>query len=709
MARASYPNIDRFRLLAAWMVVAIHTLPFASFGGAWDGVLTLTLGRVAVPFFFMTSGFFLFGGGFADWGAVGRFCRRTAGMYALAMLLYLPINLYARQLNFPDVIGDILIDGTMYHLWYFPALILGVLIVAALLPRLHLGGTLAVGAALYILGLLGDSYWALTESIPFLNAFYEALFTLFDYTRNGLFFAPVWLALGAWFSARRERLPAAPVLWGGLALSLGALIAEGAKLHSLEVLRHDSMYIALLPCMFFLFALLLARSGGRRGAWARDVSMLVYLLHPAVILVVRGAAEILGLEAWLIEQSMIHFLVVTVLSFAGSAVLLLLWRRFAPKIKKSVAGRGTRIEVDLHALRHNVRVLEAEMPEGCRLMAVVKAEAYGHGAVRCSQALWSAGVRHFAVATLEEGIALRRAGLGGEILILGYTDPQAARTLWRYRLTQTLVSAEHAAALDAMGYPVRAHVKIDTGMHRIGVDARDIDAVAGVFGCRHLKITGLFTHLCISDELTDEAAAFTETQIARFESVREMLGKSGVAEKLTVHMQSSTGLLNYPKLNYHLVRAGIALYGLNSEAGAETRLHPDLLPTMALRSSVAMVREVADGECVGYACAYRAEGARRVAVVPVGYADGLPRNYAAGGGEVLLRGVRCPIIGRICMDQLMIDVTALSEVAVGDTVTLIGRDSGEEIRAEEVARKCMTITNDLLSRMGERPKRVYLE
>ena len=712
MARTAYPNIDRFRLLAAWMVVAIHTLPFASFGGAWDDVLTLTLGRVAVPFFFMTSGFFLFRGGFSDRESLARFCRRTAGIYAWAMLLYLPVNLYARQLRFPDVIGDILVDGTMYHLWYFPALILGAWLVALMLTRMGLRGTLLVSAVLYLFGLLGDSYWALTAVLPPLRSGYEALFSLVDHTRNGLFFAPIWLALGAWFSARGSHLPAMRVSVGGLALSLGALIAEGAALHRAGGMRHDSMYVALLPCMFFLFALLLTKRGDRRSAAARDVSMLVYLLHPAVILAVRGASEILGWEAWLIEQSMLHFLAVALLSFVGAWVLWLLGRRWGLSgSTRTTAARdgGTRVEVDLDALRHNARALAAELPQGCRLMAVVKAEAYGHGAVRVAQTLLRVGIRHFAVATVEEGIALRRAGIGGEILVLGYTAPTEARRLWRYRLTQTLIDAGHAAAMDAAGYPLRAHVKIDTGMHRLGVDARDLDAVAAVFACRRLKIVGMFTHLCISDELTPEAVAFTQMQIDRFERVREMLDKSGIGQGLTVHIQNSAGLLNYPSLSYHFARVGIALYGLHSDRQTAPRLRPDLRPVMSLRSSVALVREVAAGESVGYACAWRAEGARRIAVVPIGYADGVPRHYAAGGGEALLRGIRCPVIGRVCMDQLLIDVTALPEVGAGERVTLIGRDGGEEISAEEMAERCGTITNELLSRMGERPRRVYTE
>jgi len=706
MARnEAYPWIDRFRLLAALMVVAIHTAPLASLHAQADAYVTLVLCRVAVPFFFMVSGFFLFRGGFANMENVKRFLLRTAGMYGISMLLYLPINLYAGQLSFPAVIGDVLIDGTMYHLWYFPALMLGVLVVTWLLRRLRVRGTLIVAAVLYVIGLLGDSYYGLTEGIPFLNAAYEALFTVFDYTRNGLFFAPLFLSLGAWF-AQRQGTFSRGMAAGGLIGSLLLMCAEGFIVHRLDWVRHDSMYVFLVPCMFFLFALLLGWRGGR-VAWARDVAMLTYVLHPLVIVVVRGAARVLGAQTWLIDNSLIHFAAVAVLSFAGSAVLWVIWRKMKKK-KPVVSGRPTRIEVDLEALQHNVRVLEADMPQGCRLMAVVKAQAYGHGAIRAAQALWGAGVRYFAVATMEEGLELRRAGLGGVILILGYTAPGCARTLWRYRLTQAVISPEHGAALDAAGYPVRVHIKIDTGMHRVGTDAGDREAIAKLFGCRHLKITGVFTHFCIADSLADEAVAFTETQIARFEALREMIDKCGISDMI-IHAQSSSGYLNYPYLNYGVVRAGIALYGLTAEAGAQTRLHPDLRPTLALRSEIVLLRRIAAGESVGYGCTYVAPSERLIAVVPIGYADGVPRELAVNGGRVLVRGISAPIVGRICMDQMMVDVTEVAGVALGDTVTLIGRDGDEIISAGEVAQRCGTITNELLSRLGERPQRIYFE
>ena len=705
MARESYPWIDRFRLMAAWMVVAIHTLPLASLGGAWDELLTLGLGRAAVPFFFMTTGFFLFREGFADWGSTARHCRRTALLYGAAMLLYLPVNLYAGQLRFPDLVGDVLIDGTMYHLWYFPALIAGSLLVCLLLRRVRLAWTLLISTVLYFFGLLGDSYWGLTQLLPPLRAAYDAIFTVSAYTRNGLFYAPLWLALGAWFSARRRHLPSVTVSVGGLAISAGALVAESAAVHRLGV-RHDSMYVALIPLMFFLFALLLSVRGEARGGMARDVSLSVYLLHPAVILAVRLGAEILGLEDLLIERSMVHFLAVSVLSFGGSVVLWVLRRRFWPR-RVPRRAEGTRIEIDCGALRRNLRLLSSEVPAGCEMMAVVKAEAYGHGAAACARLLWSEGVRRFAVATLEEGIALRRSGLGGEILVLGYTDPAEARRLRCYRLTQTLVSVAHAKALEAEGVRLSAHLKIDTGMHRIGVDAADADGIAAVFGLRHLRVTGVFTHLCDADGKSPESVAFTEAQVARFDRVCEMLTKSGIGQGVSLHVQNSAGLLNYPALQYDAVRIGIALYGLAAEEGARTAIHDALRPVLALRSVVAQVREISAGESVGYARAWTAAAACRLATVPIGYADGVPRDLV--GGEVLVRGVRCPIVGRICMDQLTVDVTALPDVAMGDTVTLIGRDGDAEIRAEEVAARCATITNELLSRLGGRVKRVYRE
>lgn len=694
------------------MVIAIHTAPFLDFGATPENLLTRTLCRVAVPFFLMTTGFFLFDGGFADWRRTGRAVLHTVWMYAAGIVLCLPLHLYRgdpqRWIADPAVfLQELLVDGTMYHLWYFPALMLGLLLACLLLRRLALRGALAVSGVLYLLGLLGDSYFMLvTARIPSLARCYERMFTLFTHTRNGLFYVPIFLVLGAALSARYKAREAQGGVHrvrlgtvAGLLLSTLLLLLEGYLLH-LREMRFDSMYLMLIPCMIFLFDLLSVRRGGR-SVMARDVSMTSYLLHPLVIAALHAVSVYAPI---LYESGLLQFFTVTVLTLVGSVVLWLIWRWLVPGRKSG--GRPTRIEIDLSALAHNARVLMEELPQGCCLMAVVKADAYGVGAVPVSQTLWSAGVRHFAVATLEEAVALRRAGIGGQILILGYTDPARAGSLWRYRLTQTLVDEHYAAALDGRGYPIRVHLKIDTGMHRIGVDARDSDAIARVFRCRQLKIEGVFTHLCVADENTVSAMAFTETQLELFRDVSRQLEKSG--QFPTLHAKNSAGILNYPDpMPEQLARAGIALYGAYDAAGSLR--HPDLCPVIAFRSAVVLLRRVGAGESVGYGRAWIAPRDSAVAVVPMGYADGIPRDYGERGGEVLIRGKRCPVIGRVCMDQLMVDVSALPQVMVGDTVTWIGADGGERIAVEEVARICKTVSNEVLCRLTKRPERIYFD
>ena len=367
---------------------------------------------------------------------------------------------------------------------------------------------------------------------------------------------------------------------------------------------------------------------------------------------------------------------------------------------------STRIEVDLGALAHNARVLMRALPKGGRLMAVVKANAYSHGARQVTRKLYAIGVRHFAVATAEEGIALRRGGLRGEILILGYTDPAWVGKLWRYRLTQTLLDERYAMALDRRGYPVRAHLKIDTGMHRLGIDSHDGEAIARVLECRHLRIRGAFTHLCVADESTVSAVAFTEGQFEDLRSIEPILAGSG--KSITLYAKNSAGLLNYgDMLPDSIARTGIALYGAG-DMGATLR-HPDLIPVMSVRSSVVLTRRIPAGDSVGYGRAWTARRDTTVAIVPMGYADGIPRDDGERGGEVLIRGVRCPVIGRVCMDQMMVDVTDLPQPEVGEQVTWLGEDGGDRITAEEIARRHRTISYEILGRLSNRPKRIYLE
>lgn len=678
------PALDHFRLIAALLVVCIHTSPLDSYTSLGDFVLTRIFCRVAVPFFLMTSGRFLAAG---HWRSLGRFWRKALVLYGLSILLYLPLNWYTGSPWGWEWVKALLTDGTFYHLWYFPALLLGVP-AARLLARLGMPAALTLAGGLYLIGLGGDSYYGLAAQIPALAQIYDGLFFLSSYTRNGLFFVPLFILLGAADVHLSRR--AAGV---GLSLSLAAMTAEGLLLHHLGSQRHDSMYLTLPFCMLFLFALLQSANRGR-DLEARRLSLLVYLLHPWSIVAVRGGAELLHLEGLLVRNSVGHFCAVVLVTLCAALVL----DKLRP-LRPSPTSRAWR-EIDRNALIHNARVLRQALPPGCSLMAVVKAEAYGHGGVSTARILRRAGVDAFAVACLAEGIGLRRRGIGGTILILGYTPPEDAPLLRRWRLTQAVADETHGLALAAQGVPVQVHLALDTGMHRLGIPAGDHHAIARLYALPTLRIGGVFSHLCVSDSLAPADISFTQKQLDRFyAAVRWMRGQG--YDPGAIHIQASYGLWNLPPQPCRYVRAGIALYGVSSDLNPI--LHPlDLRPALALRARVASVRTVPAGEGTGYGLDFQAKRDTRLAVVTIGYADGLPRALSQQGGRVLIRGVSCPMVGRMCMDQLLVDVTHLPHAAPGDIVTLIGTDGEAALKAEEVAVQCGTITNELLSRLGSR-------
>ena len=363
------------------------------------------------------------------------------------------------------------------------------------------------------------------------------------------------------------------------------------------------------------------------------------------------------------------------------------------------------LEVNLDNLKHNASALQAAMPAECKMMAVVKAEGYGHGAIAVSKSLNRIGITAFAVATIDEGIELRQGGIQGEILIMGYTSPMRAKELHKYDLIQTLLDYNYAAVLNNQGYSIKAHIKIDTGMHRLGFDENDVEKVAKVFTARYLKICGIYTHLCVSESLDIADVEFTHSQIAGFNDFLDTLSKQGIKLPKT-HIQSSYGLLNYPELEYNYARIGIALYGVLSSGNDRTKLQLDLRPVLSLKTRVVLIREIAEGESVGYDRKFIASRDSLIALLPIGYADGLPRNLSCGNGSVLIHGYRVPIVGRICMDQLTIDITDIPNIDIGDIATIIGKDGQAEIFATEVAENSDSITNELLSRMGDRLKLV---
>lgn len=678
------PVLDRFRLIAALLVVCIHTSPLDSISPLGDFVLTRIFCRVAVPFFLMISGHFLAAG---QWRSLGRFWRKTLLLYGLAILLYLPLNWYTGSPSGWGWIKALLTDGTFYHLWYFPALLLGVLL-ARLLARLGMPAALTLAGVLYLIGLGGDSYYGLTAQVPALAQCYDGLFVLSSYTRNGLFFVPLFVLLGV-MDMRLSRRTAVV----GFLLSLAAMTAEGLLLHTLGTQRHDSMYLTLPFCILFLFSLLQSANQGR-DLRARQLSLLIYLLHPWSIVAVRGEAELLHLESLLIHNSVGHFCAVVVVTLCAALVL----DRLRP-LRPSPTARAWR-EVDRNALIHNAQVLRQALPPGCSLMAVVKAEAYGHGGASTARILRRAGVGAFAVACLAEGIALRRHGVSGTILILGYTPPEEAPLLRRWRLTQTVADEAHGLALAAQGVPVRVHLALDTGMHRLGIPAEDHEAIARLYALPILRIGGVFSHLCVSDSPAPADIAFTQGQLDRFYAAVGWMKEQGY-DPGAIHIQASYGLWNLPPQPCRYVRAGIALYGVASDQNPV--LHPlDLRPALSLRAKVASVRTIPAGQGAGYGLAFRAEQDTRLAVVTIGYADGLPRSLSQQGGRVIIRGVSCPMVGRMCMDQLLVDVTHLPQAVPGDMVTLIGTDGEAVLKAEEVAVQSGTIANELLSRLGSR-------
>lgn len=361
------------------------------------------------------------------------------------------------------------------------------------------------------------------------------------------------------------------------------------------------------------------------------------------------------------------------------------------------------LEISLQNLRDNYRALMSKLPAGCVCMAVVKADAYGHGAVKVAETLEEEGCMHFAVATLEEGIALRVAGIRGDILVLGYTMPRDAFLLKRYHLLQTVVDEPHAVALADTGYFLRTHLAVDTGMNRLGISCKDIDGIERVLRLPGLRVEGLYSHMSVADSDREEDKQFTLRQIADFMSLKEKLGEKGFFP--AYHMQSSYGLLFYPMADMAYARPGIVIYGCASNSPKE-ELGLLLKPALSLKCRIACIRTVEAGSYVSYGRTWQAGKKCRLAVIAIGYADGLPRNLSHG--YALVKGKRAPIVGRICMDQTILDVTGI-DVQEGDIATLIGRDGEEEIQAVSLAERAGSITNELLSRLGGRLTKIYID
>ena len=698
-----YSGIDCFRLIAALLVVAIHTSPLVSLSETADFILTRVAARVAVPFFFMTSGFFLISH-YADGDRrLYAFLKKTVCVYAAAMLLYLPVNLYTGYFRadalLPKLLRDIVFDGTLYHLWYLPAAVAGAFIAWHLVRRFDYRASFIVTAVLYGVALFGDSYYGFSEKVGALRWFYLLLFQLFDHTRNGLLFAPLFFVFGGWAAERRQTLSLKKCACG-FALSLALMTAEALALRAYRVQRHDSMYLLLPLCVYFLFGMLLRFRGKGRPA-LRNISLLVYLIHPMMILVVRALARLTHLEWLLIENPAAHYIAVCLTSLLFSVAVNGLYRERKPRSGCADHRRDRAyIELNLRNLEHNVDVLRKHIPSKCEIMAVVKTNAYGHGAYEISCCLERYGVHAFAVATIDEGIRLRRYGIRGEILILGYTSVTRAAELKKYRLTQTIISHSYAAALNRQGVRLRVHLKIDTGMHRLGIESGRLAEARAVFEMEALEVCGIYTHLCCPDSRVPDDIAFTETQIKRFYGLVGQLRASGIPVP-ALHIQSSYGIANYPGTACDYVRAGLALYGVSSVPGDCKGLWRALRPVLSLRCRVVLIREIPAGDAVGYHRSFVAEKPSRIAVLSIGYGDGVPRDLSNGRGRVRIGAYIVPVIGQICMDQLTVDITGTEGIRENDIAALID-PAVPVLSAASVAGESGSISNSLLCRLGAR-------
>lgn len=710
-AKTGYSGIDCFRFFAALLVITIHTSPLASINETADFLLTRVLARTAVPFFLMTSGFFLVSEYTKNTEKRNIFLKKTVLIYGAAILLYLPVNFYNGYFKMdyllPNILKDLVSDGTLYHLWYLPASILGGLLAWKLVKKFRYPKALLITAALYLIGLFGDSYYGISVQVPVLKSFYGLVFQVTDYTRNGLFYAPVFFVMGGLLAKTvfKGRTLSLSQSLSGFAASLALLVTEALLLHHFKLQRHDSMYVFLLPCMYFLFQALL-HFNGKRLVWLRTSSLLIYIIYPMVIVLLRMFAKLLHLQKLLIENSLVHFLLVSLLSVVISIITTAFWNQYKPKrAKKLPEGGRAWLDINFNNLEHNARVLSDIMAPGCKLMAVVKTQAYGHGAFEIATHLNKIGINAFAAATIEEGIQLRNYGIQGEILILGYTNVNRAADLKKYDLTQTLLDFRYAVSLNKQGIPVKAHIKIDTGMHRLGIESSDTDKVVKIFSMPHIKVNGMFTHLCCADSLRPADTAFTNKQIASFYSLADTLKENGIPIP-KLHIQSTYGLLNYPDLTCDYARIGIGLYGVLSSPGDETILKPDLRPVLSLKSRIVLIRTLKKGETFGYGRNFLAAQESRIALLPIGYGDGFPRSLSCGNGSVNIGGQTFPIAGRICMDCLAVDITGGENIAVGDIATLIAADtdSGADkgLSAPFVAADSGSISNELLCRLGER-------
>jgi alanine racemase len=374
------------------------------------------------------------------------------------------------------------------------------------------------------------------------------------------------------------------------------------------------------------------------------------------------------------------------------------------------AQRPTRAEIDLGALLHNYQILNECAGSGVEVIPVVKADAYGHGALPVAAALVErAQVPAFAVATVGEARVLKKGGIKAPILILGALYEEDLTTILEGGIVPVLWERESAKILAAAarkhGVEIPVEIKIDTGMGRAGVLPRETaDLILEISRLAGLKPVGLLSHLAIADAETPWARRYTLRQEKLFATLRQQCAPLAADGPSVFHLANSAGIMRYDFPGCNRARAGIALYG--SYPDEELRDRVELRPVMSVKTGIVLLKRLVPGQSVSYGCTYTAREEILVALLPIGYADGLDRRLS-GRGEVLVRGRRAPIIGRVCMDWIMVEVTDIPAVAVGDEVVVLGSQDSETITAEEMAAGLDTISYEIFCNWSPRVPRVY--
>lgn len=370
------------------------------------------------------------------------------------------------------------------------------------------------------------------------------------------------------------------------------------------------------------------------------------------------------------------------------------------------------IEINLDALASNIQFVRKSIPKKTKILLPVKADSYGHGSLACAYAAKNSGADFLGVAHLSEGMLLRQYGMDLPILILGPCIPADFPYLVEFQLTSALSDLKTAMAFDKYleenDLHCKAHLAINTGMHRYGVRFDDFDTIRQILTLKHLKVEGMFTHLATADMLDKTSNESTQRQIDRFSNLVELLTNEGIRPEIC-HCSSSAGTLRHPESHFDMVRPGLVLYGYNPMGATppEGFEYPELKPVMTIKSTIRTIHEVPTGEGVSYGQYWVAQQPTKVATIAIGYGDGYLRGEY-NNGYVVIRNQLCPILGRVCMDATMVDVSRIPDVQIGETVEVVNGTADSRISMESVAEAHHTIPYEITSRVARRLYRKYI-